>query len=145
LDLLPGVTYIGGQSLWSWGVQVNSILRLGENDNDYSLGNQYGISVWGARKINEYASLSMRLDGKTWGDIEGADLELNPMMVPTARTDLRGGESIDFLVGIDLIAPDGKMEGNRLAIEAGMPIYQKLDGPQLATDFRLSIGWQLSF
>lgn len=144
-DLLPGITYTDKQGNWSWGSQLNAVIRLGENDNDYTLGNQYGLSAWGARKFNEYASASVRLDGKTWGNIDGADSDLNPAMIATARTDLRGGERVDLLVGINLIAPHGKLAGNRLAIEAGMPIYQKLDGPQLETDYKLTIGWQMAF
>ncbi len=144
-DILPGVTYVDGIGKWSWGSQLNAVVRLGENDNNYTLGNQYGLTAWGARKINRYASASLRLDGKTWGNIDGSDSQLNPAMAPTARTDLRSGERVDMLVGVNLVAPDGKFKGNRLAIEAGTPVYQKLDGPQLETDYRLTIGWQLTF
>ncbi len=37
-----------------------------------------------------------------------------------------------------------KMDGNRLAIEVGLPLYQDLDGPQLKNDYSFTIGWQLS-
>jgi len=144
-DLLPGITYTDKQGDWSWGSQASAVLRLGDNDNNYTLGNQYGLSAWGGHKLSNSASVSLRLDGKAWGDIDGTDSRLNPMMVPTARTDLRGGERIDLLVGFNYIQPDGALEGNRLAIEAGMPIYQNLDGPQLETDYRLMVGWQLAF
>ncbi len=144
-DLSPAITYVDGQGKWSWGSQLNSTLRLGTNDNNYSLGNEYGLTSWTARQINEYASVSLRLDGKMWGNIDGNDFDLNPMVVPTARTDLRGGERIDLLIGVNLLPKSDKFGGNRFAIEAGMPIYQDLNGPQLATDYRLTLGWQLVF
>ncbi len=66
-------------------------------------------------------------------------------MVPTSRTDLRGGDRIDLLFGLDLTVSEGKLQGNRLAVEVGMPIYQDLNGPQLELDYRLTVGWQLVF
>ncbi|MCH7696286.1 MAG: hypothetical protein IIB73_08345 [Proteobacteria bacterium] len=67
------------------------------------------------------------------------------MMAPTSRTDLRCGSRIDLLFGINLIASEGKLQDNRLAIEVGLPIYQYLDGPQLEMDYRLTVGRQLVF
>ncbi len=32
----------------------------------------------------------------------------------------------------------------RLTVEIGLPLYQDLDGPQLKSDYSLTIGWQLS-
>ncbi len=144
-DFLPGITYTDQQGNWSWGGQLKASVRFDKNDNDYRLGNEGNLIIWGARKLTNYASLSLRLDAKKWGDIHGADPELNPMMVPTSRTDLRGGERLDLLFGIDLTAAEGKLEGNKLAVEFGFPIYQYLDGPQLELDYRLTIGWQLLF
>ncbi len=144
-DFLPGITYTNQQGNWSWGSQLKATIRLSENDNDYRLGNEDGLTIWCARKLNRYANASLRLDGKKWGNIHGADPELDPMMVPTSRTDLRGGDRIDLLFGIDLAVSEGKLQGNRLAIEVGLPIYQHLDGPQLEIDYRLTVGWQLVF
>ncbi len=144
-DLLPGITYTDQRDNWSWGSQLKGTIRLGENDNDYRLGNEGSLTIWGARKLTRYASASLRLDGKKWGNIHGADPELNPMMVPTSRTDLRGGDRIDLLFGIDLNVSEGKLQGNRLAIEVGLPMYQHLDGPQLEIDYRVKFGWQLVF
>ena len=144
-NFLPGITYTEQQGNWSWGSQLKATIYLGENDNDYRLGNEVGLTMWGVRKLNRSASVSLRLDGKKWSNIHGADLSLNPMMVPTSRTDLRRGNRLDLLFGIDLIASEGKLHGNRLAIEFGLPIYQYLDGPQLEMDYRLTVGWQLVF
>ena len=144
-DLLPGITYTNSYNSWSWGTQANATLRIGKNSNDYRLGHEYQLTGWAARKLNDVANVSIRLDGKTWGDVSGADPELNPMMVPTARTDLRGGKRIDLLVGLTLAESKGKLAGHNLALEAGMPIYQHLDGPQLETDYRLMLGYQWRF
>jgi len=67
-------------------------------------------------------------------------------MVPTARPDLRAGRRVDALIGLDIQPFDDKLlNGHRLALEFGVPLYQHLDGPQLESDYRLTLGWQYSF
>ena len=66
-------------------------------------------------------------------------------MVPTARTDLRDGTRVDLLYGINFHQPSGKLKGHSILVEAGLPIYQRLHGPQLETDARFTIGWQYAF
>ncbi len=144
-DFLPGIAFAEQRGAWAWGSQLKTTIRQGSNNNDYRLGNEYSLTLWGARKINRYINASLRVDGKKWGNIHGEDPELNPMMVPTSRTDLRAGDRVDLQFGIDLIAPGGDLQDNRLAIEVGIPIYQNLDGPQLELDYRLTVGWQLVF
>lgn len=145
VDPLIGLTYVHKQQDWSWGAQGNLVLRFGTNDQGYRLGNEVSAAGWVARNLNHHTSLSVRLEGKSWGDIHDEDDDLNPMMVPTARTDLRGGERLDALIGLNLVAPQGALSGHRLAAEFGLPVYQNLDGPQLETDYRFTLGWQWAF
>ncbi len=69
----------------------------------------------------------------------------NPMMVPTVREELRGGRRIDVPLGLNFYFPDGPLKGHRIAAEWNVPLYQNLNGPQLETDWVLTIGWQKSF
>ncbi|NER94795.1 MAG: transporter [Symploca sp. SIO1B1] len=144
-DLKPGVTYLGQADKFSWGAQANTVLRLGENSNDYRLGNQFNLTGWVASKWVDWLSTSLRLDFKTLGNISGADPLLNPMMIPTADPDRRGGERLDLGLGLNLYAPSGALKGTRLGVEFVLPMVQSLDGPQLETDWQLTIGVQASF
>lgn len=144
-DPLFGVSYTNQKGLWSWGSQLKATIRFGENDSNYRLGNEYDLTMWGVRKINDFINSSIRVDGKRWGNIEGSDPELNPMMVPTSRTDLRAGKRVDLLFGIDFVGSKEKLKDNRIAIEFGFPIYQNLNGPQLKVDSRLTVAWQIIF
>lgn len=142
-DVVPGLAYLQEGPEWSWGLEATQMLRMGENHNDYRLGNQTEVGAWVARSLGGGWSASLRLAGRRWGDVHGADPQLNPAVVPTARPDLRGGKRLDVLAGIDYHAASGGPVGNRIFLEAGAPIWQDLDGPQLETDFLVTIGWQV--
>jgi hypothetical protein len=145
-DFMPGLTYLGQAGDWSWGSQTLATIRLqSDNGNDYRLGNAINITGWFAKQLSDLWSASLRVDGQAWGDVHGADPQLNPAVVPTADPNLRGGKRIDLLAGVDYQATAGFFQGHRLAIEAGLPVWQNLDGPQLETDWTLTAGWQYVF
>ena len=90
-------------------------------------------------------SMTARLDGHGWKDIHGSDSSLNPIMVPTADPDLRAGERLDMVFGLNVYAPEGRFSGHRVTIEGGLPVYQRLDGPQLETKWQMRVAWEYTF
>lgn len=144
-DLLPGITYTGNDQSFIWGAQAQATIRLNDNDNDYRLGNRLELTAWGGKKFTQTWTGSVRLKGMVWGDIDGKDPKLNPMVVPTADTNLQGGKRVDLLAGLNFYSPNGVARGHRLAIEAGTPVYENLDGPQMRTRWLLTAGWQYAF
>ena len=145
VDLLPGLTYLGQTDHWSWGAQGSGIIRTGKNDNQYRLGNVGSGTVWFARRWSQWLGPSVRVAGSTWGEVTGADPALTPAMVPTADPSLRGGTRLDALAGFNFEVARGGLKGQRLAVEAGFPVYQSLHGPQLETDWVITAGWQYAF
>ena len=167
-DLLPGLTYISEKFGGSWGTQVASVIRLGENGEGYSLGNRFQATTWYSRKLNDMLSVSARIEGATWGNIDAAMIET---MSPNARADLRGGERVDILFGLNIFLDTDRWDKwdrlfidkdngqllqakpqensmdkeTRLAIEIGFPVHQDLDGPQMKSDWSLMVGLQVSF
>ena len=144
-DLLPGISYLGQTENWGWGVDGMATIRLGENDRDYTLGNRYHLSGRLDRKVTDWLSASVKIDGQIWENIDGADPDLNPAVVPTADPDRRAGERVDLLFGISLYVSKGPFKGLRVGVEGGIPMYQSLDGPQLETDWILMAGAQYVF
>ena len=143
-DLIPGLTYVQLYRSWSWGLQGLYTLRTGTNANGYTLGNKLDLSAWIAKKLAASTSLSFRLNGLDWDNIDGADNRLLPMpTVPTKDPNLRGGSRVDALVGINVVPPG--LQSLRLAAEAGAPVYQDLNGPQLETDLVFTLGAQFTF
>jgi hypothetical protein len=139
-DIVPGITYLGSGGRWLWGTQGLAVVRLGENDNDYTLGNRFDATAWMTRLLGSGFSGSARFDWNWWDDVDGADPELNPAVVPTADPDLRGGSRLDALLGLNFVHG-----GLSLAVEGGVPVYQDLDGPQLETDWLLALRVQWGF
>ena len=66
-------------------------------------------------------------------------------MVPTVFPDLRGGRRLDAGVGLNTYLRRARPGQVRLAVEVSKPIYQHLNGPQLETDYEVTLGTQLLF
>lgn len=82
-DLEPGITYAGTFEPWGWGAQYLASLRLGENDENYTLGDIHQVSVWGNYAIRDWISTSARIAYKYEGDIEGQDGQIMaPVVIP---------------------------------------------------------------
>jgi hypothetical protein len=145
VDLLPGVTYLGQTESWAWGAEFVPTVRLGRNPHHYTLGNRYRLSAWLGWKWTEWLGLSARLDGQLWENISGADRTLDTTDEPTKDPKAQGGRRLDALLGVNIYIPDGMLKGARLAVEAGAPLYQSLNGPQLQTDWIVHVGVQWAF
>ena len=157
-DVIAAVTYQGQGNLLSWGAQAKGIIRTGTNDNGYRLGNNYLGTAWGAVKITRNFSASLRGGYRRVENITGKDQFLTDpvtfmtpggpqvrpaaQFVPTADPNLRAGSYGDVGVGINFYLPSGPLHDLRLTAEGSIPVYQKLDGPQLETDWMLMLGAQ---
>ena len=146
-DFLPGLTYRGQDDYWTWGGQAIGTIHSGENRYNYTLGDSVNLTAWLSRKVTDSFSTSARVNGSIWGNIRGADANLDQTLVQTNRPDLQGGERIDILFGMNynLCVPVENVPMQRLSIEAGLPVYQRLNGPQLGVQWMLTAGWQMMF
>lgn len=143
-DLMPGVTYSGNAGQFGWGSQYGAEVRLGRNDEGYSLGDVHWATAWGSYLWDDWISTSLRLNGRVQDEIDGRDSRIAGP-VQTADPDNQGGERLDVGVGINLAGQDGWLRGHRLAAEVLVPVYQRLNGPQLETDWIVTVGWQFAF
>lgn len=144
-DLMPGLTWLAQRGDLSFGAQAMATIRTGENDEGYTFGDDFMVTGWTAYQLTDSLSTSFRASYKIWDNIEGADPNLNPLVVPTARTDLRGGERIDLFGGVNYDFHQGLLRSTRLAVEAGGSVWQDLDGPQLGMDWSITTGLQKTF
>ncbi len=144
-DFLPGITYRGQSDYWTWGAQALFTKRFGKNKYDYRLGDDATLNFWISRKLTDSLSASARLNGQLWGNIVGADHRLNPDLVPSNQTGLQGGRLLNILFGMNYVVPSGVLQGQRLGVEGGIPIYQSLLGPQLQQRYEIWSNVSIAF
>lgn len=147
-NLKPAITYndISNDGNWNWGVQAMYTYHINKNSNDWSYGDNLRITAWLQRKINILTPW-LRLAYEYTGKIKGEDPEikklLDPAMgapMPDAEPDNYGGKSLDSFIGLSYQkGPFG------IGLEAGIPLYQDLNGLQLKTKWMLNAGIQIIF
>lgn len=143
-DLEPALTYKARRGRMGYGVQVTGSIHLGSNDAGYRFGDVYEGTAWASYRPQPWISLSARARARTTGAVKGIDPAIiGP--VQTANPDFQGGQRLDLIGGINLVATHGPLVGHRLGIELGAPVYQDLNGPQMAADWTLTVGWQKAF
>ncbi len=139
-----GLTYLGQSNKLSWGVQSKYKFRIGDNSKKYTFGNRFDIVGWGAIKVSDYFSFSTSLNYYNIQKIEGADADLNPMMMPLFNTVNSGKNQIDIGLGTNFYVPGGKWKNLRLAAEIKLPVYQKVNGIQMKNTLMAIFGVQYS-
>jgi len=149
-EFLPGMTYNGHANLWSWGAQARGKIRLNDNHATYRLGDEYALTAWGALELAKWVSVSLRTEWSHNVNISGRDesSSLDPNAPPTVPTKDPGRQAamrLDLLAGVNFLMPSGPLSGIRLALEAGLPVYERLDGPALETDWLITAGLQYAF
>jgi hypothetical protein len=152
-DFEPAITYLGQTENYSYGAQLGGILRIGKNDQDYTLGNRFEAALWGARKITDSLSASAKFDYSSQSEIDGSDARLKmrremmrgTMDSPTFDPNSQGRNITTFGLGLNYYFQNNGLSGHRLAAEWETPIDQKVNGVQLELDSVWTLGWQYAW
>ena len=148
IELMPGVTFSAIRNNWSFGAQTRAAIPVNENSRAYRRAPLTISTLWVVRRLNDWVSLSTRALFEGWGNIAGEDKALNPHTAPTMDSRLQAGARGSLLFGSNLIFPNrlgSLFAGHRFALELRLPIYQHLDGPQMALNWSVVAGWQYAF
>ena len=143
-DLMPGITYKGRSSNLGWGAQYLATLRLSDNDDGYTFGDVHQITGWGSYSWTPAVSASLRVTGRTTGEVDGIDPNI---IAPSqaADPDFQGGDQVDIGIGLNFAGQQGALRGMRAAIEFTLPAYQDLNGPQLEAKWTVSATVRMMF
>lgn len=149
-DLMPGITWLGQGEDWSWGAQAMATLRTGSNDEGYSLGDELRFTTWGARRLNNWLSLSLRLEQHQFGNVDGEDSAMYPdpndgPASPAADPRNQGGERTSIGLGLNLRLLGERFAGHRFGLEVIEPVRERLDGPQMALDRTITAAWEYAW
>ena len=110
----------------SWSAsryRSNGIPRMGSNVFGYRLGNELQTTAWVQRRLVEVSMHRQpRLDGHLVGNIARADGQLDPTFSPANLPSPRVTSKSTCSSGGTFFWPDGRIPGQRLSFEAGLPI-----------------------
>jgi len=143
-DFIPTINYLHKKSNLTLSTQASAILRSGYNNVGYKWGNEYSLTIWGAFKWSKLFDSSLRLEGISSGQLKGMDNTLYAGYEPAANPLNYGGEKMNGFIGTNFHFPKGFLNGNRISIEYGIPIYQNLYGPQMGIKSYLFASWNLT-
>jgi hypothetical protein len=146
-DFQPAITYLGQTENYSYGAQLGGVLRIGDNDQGYTLGNRLDATVWGARKITDSLSASLKIDHTCQEEVDGEHngLKSRKGMSPSNHPDHQGRDLTAVGLGLNYYFQSGALKGHRIAAEWETPIHQKVNGVQLELDSSWTLGWQYAW
>jgi hypothetical protein len=144
VDLQPGFTYRGRYGRGQWGLQALATLRAGSNKQGYTLGNVVGVAGYGAWAWNDWLQQSFSLRYQQRFDGTGENESLNTAETPMNDANLLSGRRLDALFGLAVKPTGGSLRRTRWVIDAGLPAYQDLDGPQTRTKWLLQFAVELT-
>jgi hypothetical protein len=142
-DALYGITYTGKLGAWSWGFVYRGRAAFSNNDQGYRWGPSNEMTGWAAYEALPGLSLTARAAGTVWGSIHGSDPEINGPM-QGANPNYYGGQRVEMFGGLEYkTAALGTPV--RVALEAGAPIYQNLNGPQMGKAWQVNLAAGVRF
>ena len=144
-DLLPGFTYTGKNGHSSdWGVKYQATKRIGENDEDYTLGDTHRLSARGGYSFAPWMKTKIGLSYKHESDIDGIDSRI-VLPVQTADPDNYGGDTLMVNWGLILTGQNGPLAGHKLKFEYSKQLEQNQNGIQMEMDDMISVAYQRAF
>lgn len=143
-DLIPGVLYAGTIAPWSWGLSYRARLPLGVNNEGYMWGNYQELNAWGGYTWLPGVTTTARVNFNIQSPINGKDYWMAGKL-QSANPTFYGGKKIEIYGGAEM---DGKLFGKpgfSVGVEAGVPVYQNLNGPQLARAWQagMALRWKI--
>ncbi len=142
-DFLPGVTYTGRRDLWSWGALYRGRFAL-DSDQGYHWGDINQFTGWAGYTFFPGITATARVAGTVQGSIVGKDPQIFGGM-QGAYPGWYGGERVDLFGGIEIAGHQFGLGHTKLAIEAGFPVYQDLNGPQIGENWQLNAALGIMF
>jgi Protein of unknown function (DUF3570) len=164
-DFAPNLTYTGQMENWSWGAQLNGVLRMGKrNSSGYKLGDIFQATAWGGYNITPWLTATLRGVYTTQGSIRGQYFGSEGGQYITGRNadgtpiyssilkygsmdypDNYGGSFGDLGFGLSGMVPSGDWAGVHFGVEWLQPVYNDMNGYQQNRDGTLNANFGIMF
>lgn len=137
-DFMPGIVYLGYDTDWSWGASYRGRFPLANNPQGYRWGDLHEFNGWlGCTLVPGFTTTS-RLQISMQGRIRGRDPEIKEAAAP-ANPLFYGGQRIELFGGSTISGKFIGYDSWLLGFEAGLPIYQNLNGPQIMKNWQAAM------
>ena len=151
-DPTVGLLYQGSTSPWWWGANLLYTARLYDNKRNYRLGNELRLDLYTMYQLRHDTVLELQLNSTSQGSIEGEMDDVTDglvgksgMMTGTGFTtslwdpDNYGGKKVLATIGLQW----QPVPLHILNVQFAVPLYQDLNGPQLAEEYRVMFTWYI--
>ncbi len=148
-SIMPDITYTRKYGLFYWGANAGADIKLNYNSLGYKDGNVYHATAWAGYQFLPYLCGTLRAEGVHTDMISGSDPVINVPIYqendPTTRTANYGGTWTSAYAGLNFHLMKPVWERFRIMAEYGMPVYQNLNGTQMALKSNFLAGLQYAF
>ena len=145
----PDITYARKYGSFYWGANAGADVKLNYNSLGYKDGNIYHATAWAGYQFLPFLSGTLRAEDVYTGKISGSDPAVNNATYqdndPTTVTGNYGGTCMNVYLGVNFYMMKPVLEHFRIMAEYGMPVYQNLNGTQMALKANLLAGLLYSF
>ena len=164
-DIMPGVVYAGHLEQWSWGLSYRARFPLTVNSQHvegnlvqaakdllaagmafdqqgYRYGDLHEFNGWGGYTWIPGLTTTVRAYASLQGPIRGFDPNIRGK-AQAANPNFQGGQRVELFGGATISGKFIGYENLTLAIEAGVPVYQNLNGPQLSKNWQAGMALRL--
>lgn len=142
-DLTPAVTYQCTCNGIDFGAQAHATFRIGDGNEGYRLGNQFGLKAWVGKYWTEELASGVTLNVLSQSSITGDDDNLNPNMVVTADANNSGFDKASLT--LDIAYKPTTLNGIELVSTYEEPIYQNMNGIQMESKRMFTLGLRKTF
>ena len=145
-DIEPSVTARGQAGAMGWGVQASYRWRTeSANASGFAFGDRAAASAWASWLASPDLSLTGRLSYEHEGRILGHYNGAHRHATPSDRQANYGGDKVFASAGLNYALPFGGAKPVQLGVEAGLPLYQDLNGIQLPESWRIAVSLSKAF
>ena len=144
VDLVPTLAYTGVMGPWSWGLMYRGRFALNYNNEGWQYGASNEITGWGGYSVIPGVTLTARALGATQDHIHGQDISITGLSQNTDPL-YYGGKHIDLFGGIEVAGASLGLGMTVFGVEAGGPVFQELNGPQLGRAWQITASGRFMF
>jgi hypothetical protein len=150
-DPTVGILYQGSLSPLWWGANLLYTGRLYNNKRGYRLGDELRLDLYAMYQVRHDTVLELQLNSSRQGSIEGemddvtnglvgvSGMTATGFIAPLWDPDNYGGKKVFATIGLQWQPIPLHIINAQFAV----PLYQNLNGPQLAEEYRVMLTWYI--